>query len=239
MAYLWQYHPPPAPFPHRDWEAALEPGAWISLHFHSSPFSQLNKALDTNEYNWWRVLIFLPLERQTRSDWSLALNILLAIRHFHTHNFARITSKEPVCFEGWNCKFSVPIWSPWEPNLTHRRQLSLTEGESDFLPLPVFFVRVSSAIADIIRVLAIKASCFHTSRENLGEASQACYESTLISGTSFFSQWYFPSSKRSTNTQILWEIVASSPFLGQQVRVASGHNVVIYHILWSRNITLF
>ena len=38
----------------------------------------------------------------------------------------------------WN-KFSVPIWSPWEPNLTHRRQLSLREGESEFLPLLVFF----------------------------------------------------------------------------------------------------
>ena len=37
----------------------------------------------------------------------------------------------------------------------------------------------------------------------------------------------------------LWEIVASSPFLGQQVRVASGRNVANYHILWSRNITLF
>ena len=37
----------------------------------------------------------------------------------------------------------------------------------------------------------------------------------------------------------LWETVASSPFLGQHVRVASGRNVVNYHILWSRYITLF
>ena len=43
-------------------------------------------------------------------------------------------------------------------------------------------------------------------------ASLACYQSTLFSGTSFFSQLYFPSSGRSTN-EILWEIVASSPFL--------------------------
>ena len=43
-------------------------------------------------------------------------------------------------------------------------------------------------------------------------ASLACYQSILISGTSFFSQWYFPSSGRSTN-EILREIVASSPFL--------------------------
>ena len=72
-----------------------------------SRFSELNKALDTNEYNWWRVFIFLPQELQTRSDLSSARNIL----------FARITSKEPVCFEGWN-KFSVPIWSPWcQPGL--------------------------------------------------------------------------------------------------------------------------
>ena len=37
----------------------------------------------------------------------------------------------------------------------------------------------------------------------------------------------------------LWDIIASSPFHGQQVRAASGRNVVNYHILWSRNITLF
>ena len=43
-------------------------------------------------------------------------------------------------------------------------------------------------------------------------ASLACYQSTLISGTSFFSQLYFPSSGRSTN-EILWEIFTSSPFL--------------------------
>ena len=45
-----------------------------------------------------------------------------------------------------------------------------------------------------------------------GGASLACYQSTLISVTSFFSQLYFPSSGRSTN-EILWEIIASSPFL--------------------------
>ena len=72
-------------------------------------FSELNKALNTNEYNWWRVFIFLPQELQTRPDLSSTCNIL----------FARIN--EPVCIEGWN-KFSVPIWSPWEPNLTRRRR---------------------------------------------------------------------------------------------------------------------
>ena len=43
-------------------------------------------------------------------------------------------------------------------------------------------------------------------------ASLTCYLSTLISGTLFFSQWYFPSSGRSIN-EILWEVVASPPFL--------------------------
>ena len=42
-------------------------------------------------------------------------------------------------------------------------------------------------------------------------ASLACYQSTLLSGTSFFSQWYFLSSERSTNG-ISREIVASCPF---------------------------
>ena len=92
----------------------LEGSAWTGRLNLSSlslfSFSELNKALDTNEYNWWRVFIFLPQELQTRSDLSSARNIL----------FARITTNEPVCIEGWN-KFSVPIWSPWEPNLTHRR----------------------------------------------------------------------------------------------------------------------
>ena len=148
--------PPPCPPPS---PTGLEGSAWTGRLNLSSlsllSFSEINKALDTNQYNWWRVMIFFPLERQTRSDWSLARNILLAIQHFHTYNFARITSKEPVCFEGWNCKFSVPTWSPSEPNLTHRRQLSLIEGESVFLPLPVFFLRVSSVIADITWVFAI------------------------------------------------------------------------------------
>ena len=38
------------------------------------------------------------------------------------------------------------------------------------------------------------------------------YQSTLISRTSFFSQWYFPFSGRGTNESLL-EIIASSPFL--------------------------
>ena len=171
---------PPLPLPH--------PAAGFGRQ-------RLNRALES-------LFTFTPLVFRTKQGaWHKRIQLMkgsdflssgttnsVAIQHFHTYNFARITVKEPVCLEGWNCKFSVPIWSPWEPNLTHRRQLSLTEGESDFLPLPVFFLGVSSVIADITRVFAIRASCFYISRENLGEASQACYESTLISGTSFFSQ---------------------------------------------------
>ena len=51
---------------------------------------------------------------------------------------------------------------------------------------------------------------WHTRRSR--GASLACYQPTLICEMSFFSQWYFPSFRRSTN-EILWEIVASSPFL--------------------------
>ena len=39
--------------------------------------------------------------------------------------------------------------------------LSPTEGESDFLPLQVFFFRVSSVIVDITQVSAIRALCFY------------------------------------------------------------------------------
>ena len=103
----------------------LENSAWITLHFHSPDFQNYTKCLtQTNTTQWWRVFIVLPQELQTRSDLSSARNIL----------FTRITSNEPVCFEGWN-KFSVPIWSPWEPNLTHRRsgcQLGLLSINFDF-----------------------------------------------------------------------------------------------------------
>ena len=79
----------------------LEDSAWITLHFHSPGFQ-----------NWTRRLTQTNTTAlQTPSDLSSARNIL----------FARITSNEPVCFEGWN-KFSVPIWFPWEPNLSHRRR---------------------------------------------------------------------------------------------------------------------
>ena len=80
----------------------------------------------------------------------------------HTYSFARIASNEPVYFDGWN-KFSVPTWSPWEPNLTHRRQFSYRRRKR-FSSSVVFFFVVSSAIADTTRVLTIKASGFYIFR---------------------------------------------------------------------------
>ena len=100
------------------------------------------------------------------------------------------------------------IWFPWETNLAHKRWLSPTDGESDFLPMQVFFFRVwhNAGFCD-------KSIVFLLLAQNLGDASQACYQSTLISRMSFFIQWYFPLSGRSTNEN-LWDIVASSLFLG-------------------------
>ena len=153
----------------------LKGSAWTGILNLSSlslfSFSEPNKALYTN---WWRVLIFLPQEPQTRSDFILSSQYSIGnptLSHVQVcDDHIKWHWNEPDCIEGWN-KFSVRIWSPWEPNLTHRRQLSLTEGESNFLPLPVFFFGVSSAIAKVTRVLAIRASCFNISRENLGQAS--------------------------------------------------------------------
>ena len=60
----------------------LEGSAWTGRLSLSSlslfSFSELNKAIDANEYNWWRVFVFLPQELQTRSDLSSARNILFA-----------------------------------------------------------------------------------------------------------------------------------------------------------------
>ena len=74
---------------------------------------------------------------ETQSDLSLARNILLAIHHFHTYSFARITSNEPICFEGWN-KFSVPIWN-LENQIWHTDNSYLSQKEK-----AIFFLRWSS-----------------------------------------------------------------------------------------------
>ena len=77
------------------------------------------------------------------------------------------------------------IWFSWETNVTHKRWLSPTDGESDFLPLQVFFFRVwhNTGFCDRSIVFLLLA-------QNLRDASQACYQSTFISGMSFFIQWY-------------------------------------------------
>ena len=128
----------------------LEGSAWSGRFNLSSlslfSFSELNKALDTN-YKQVQLMkgSNFPSTRTTNSvQLILGWQYSMAIQHFYMYSFLRITSNEPICFEGWN-KFSVPIWSPWEPILTCRGQLSLTEGESDFFHLPVFFFGVSSA----------------------------------------------------------------------------------------------
>ena len=99
---------------------------------------------------------------ETQSDLSSACNILLAIHHFHSYSFARITSNETVCFEGWN-KFSVRIWYPenqiWHTDnsyVSHRRRKRFSSSAG-------LLFGVSSAITDRTRDLAIRASCFYVS----------------------------------------------------------------------------
>ena len=96
---------------------ALESLSSLSLF----SFSELNKALDTNEYNWWRVFIFLPQELQIRCDLSSARNIL----------FARTKSnKLPRLLWGLKQVFGTNL-IPLRPNLSNRRsgcQLGLLWG---------------------------------------------------------------------------------------------------------------
>ena len=124
---------------------------WVS-RLSLSQFSELNKALDTNEYNWWRVFIFLPQELQTRSDLSSARNVL----------FSRITSNEPVCFEGWN-KFSVPIWSRhfWANGISLRLgkvQMKFYERSLQALlsPAPLCFAACSRVLARLVSLAQIE-----------------------------------------------------------------------------------
>ena len=67
----------------------------------------------------------------------------LAIFYWQSITFTRTVSQEshqtsPSALGAEKQVLSSNI-IPWEPNLTHRQQLSLTEEESDFLPLLVFF----------------------------------------------------------------------------------------------------
>ena len=189
----------------------LEGSAWISL------FNFTLLIFRTKQGPWHKRIHLMkgsdfPSTKQleTRSDLSMARNILLAIHHFHTYSFKRITSNEPVCFEGWK-KFSVPIWYP-ENQIWHTDNTYLSQKDK-----AIFFLCWSSFRSEFSNHrqntgFGDKSIVFLHFRENLG-LGQACYQSTAISRMSFFSQWYFPSSEQSTNEN-LWEIVASSPFLG-------------------------
>ena len=75
----------------RHWKAALEPGSWISLHFHSSRFqNQARRLTLTNEGLWFS----FHKKHKLGPILSSARNILLAIQHFHTYSFATITSND-------------------------------------------------------------------------------------------------------------------------------------------------
>ena len=151
--------------------------ALIRTHYFDSRFVSLWKVVQTTQYSrrllsiaitnkniiylsvWtWRIAFSctwfnFPSTRTTNSvRLSSARNIL----------FARITSNEPVCFEGWNKS------DPTENQIWH------------------------TAVASL-----------------------ASYQSTLISGRSFFSQWYFPSSEQSTEMKFyersLQALLSSAP----------------------------
>ena len=96
----------------RRWKAALEPGAWISLHFHSSRFQNQTRCLtQTNTTEEGFSFSFHKNYKLGPTYPRLAIFSLRELNQTSPH----------VCFEGWN-KLSVPIWSPWEPNLTRWRR---------------------------------------------------------------------------------------------------------------------
>ena len=88
----------------RRWKAALEPGAWIALHFHSSRFQNLTTRLtQTNK---------------TKEGFSFSFHKNYKVGPTYPRLpiffLGELNQTSPlVCFEGWN-KLSVPICSPWE-----------------------------------------------------------------------------------------------------------------------------
>ena len=98
---------------------------------------------------------------ETQSDLSSARNILLAIHHFHSYSFARITSNEPVCFRAeTSSQFEYDtLRTKFDTETTvisHRRRKRFSSSAG-------LLFRVSSAITDRTRDLAIRASCFYVS----------------------------------------------------------------------------
>ena len=122
---------------------------WFSFHLTLATLEG-STWIRTKQGTWYK-----QIQLMKGSDFL----IILSSQHFIGNTFTRTALRQlhqncSVCFEGWN-KFWVPVWSPLDPNLTRRWKFSFTEGESDFLPLPVFFFEVSSAIGDITLVLVI------------------------------------------------------------------------------------
>ena len=103
----------------------LEGNAWITVHFHSPAFQKQTRRL--TQTNTTAEGFSFSLHK----NYKLGPTYPWLVLNFFS---GRITSKESVCFEGWN-KFSVPIWSPRKPNLTYRRrrrQLGLLSIKFDF-----------------------------------------------------------------------------------------------------------
>ena len=73
-----------------------------------------------------------------------------------------------------------------------------------YLQLTIFYWQSNTVTSTAnTMVLVIRALC----KLVFPNLPQKYDQSMLISGTPFFSQWYFPSSEN------LWQIIASSPFL--------------------------
>ena len=73
-----------------------------------------------------------------------------------------------------------------------------------YLRLTIFYWQSNTVTSTAnMMVLVIRALC----KLVFPNLPQKFDQSALISGTPFFSQWYFPSSEN------LWQIIASSPFL--------------------------
>ena len=168
---------------------ALEGRAWTGRLNLSSislfSFSELNKALDTNQYTWWRVLIFLITINSVRPILGLQYSIGNPTLS-HVNRECENHSKRARLF--WGLKEILGSnMIPLRTNLTHRRQLSLTEGESDFLPLPVF-IRSKFSYCRHKKVFGDKSIVFLHFCENLGQASWPV-----------INQLWFPESHFSAN----------------------------------------
>ena len=134
----------------RRWKAALE-----------SLFARITVlVVGINQGAWNKGKRLMKVSDLPSTGTTHSIRLILEIFYWQANTFTQL------CQKLWELnKFSVSIWRAWDPNLTlneqpHRRRLSLTEGESDFLALPVFFFGVSSAIADITRLFSEKSIVF-------------------------------------------------------------------------------